>query len=141
MSGKKKLSPSEFARRAADYFAECDRPYSYAACKSCADTAGGDRCIKCGKNKSRPYTLSGLCLALGITKSTFYSLRQNKSYCESVEMAILKIEAYIEEGGVSGDIAGAVALAELKENFGWGEEKASPSVEIVLDGEAGVLAG
>ena len=132
MSGKKKLSPSEFARRAADYFAECDRPYSSAACKSCVDTAGGDRCIKCGKNKSRPYTLSGLCLALGITKSTFYSLRQNKSYCESVEMAILKIEAYIEEGGVSG---------ELKENFGWGEEKASPSVEIVLDGEAGVLAG
>ena len=56
-------------------------------------------------------------------------------------MAIPKREADIEEGGVSGDIAGAVALAELKENFGWGEEKASPSVEIVLDGEAGVLAG
>lgn len=55
-------------------------------------------------------------------------------------MAMLKIEAYIEEGGVSGDIAGAIALAELKENFGWGEEKTSSSVEIVLDGEAGVLA-
>ena len=56
-------------------------------------------------------------------------------------MAMLKIEAYIEEGGVSGYIAGAVALAELKENFGRGEEKASPSIEIVLGGDAENLAG
>ena len=56
-------------------------------------------------------------------------------------MAMLKIEAFIEEGGVSGDIAGAIARAELKENFGWGEEKASPPIEIVLGEEAESLAG
>ena len=142
MAKKEKLSPERFAEKARDYFSACDTPYSSVACRNCPEKDGErEHCVKCGKNKSRPYTLSGLCVALGITKSAFYSLRNDKKYCDAVEMAMLKIEAFIEEGGVSGDIAGAVALAELKENFGWGEEKASPSIEIVLGGDAENLAG
>ena len=141
MAKEEKLSPALFAKKARDYFSACDTLYSSVACRSCPEEPGGERCAKCSKPKSRPYTLSGLCLALGITKSAFYSLRDDKTYREAVEMAMLKLAAYIEEGGVSGDIAGAVALAELKENFGWGEEKASPSIEIVLGGDAENLAG
>ena len=141
MAKEEKLSPALFAKKARDYFSACDTPYSSVACRNCPEESGGEHCIKCNKCKSRPYTLSGLCVALGITKSAFYSLRSDKKYCDAVEMAMLKIEAFIEEGGVSGDIAGAIALAELKENFGWGEEKASPPIEIVLGEEAESLAG
>ena len=80
--------------------------------------------------------MSGLCLALGITKSRFAELREDKRFCDGVEMAMLKIEAFIEEGGFSGDISGTLALADLKENFGWGDEHASPRVEVILDGES-----
>lgn len=51
-------------------------------------------------------------------------------------MALLKIEAFIEEGGFSGEINGTLALADLKENFGWGGSKEEPEVKVTLDCEA-----
>lgn len=120
------------------YFADCDKLYSSPACMKCGFEHGGEECRGCDKKRSRPYTLSGLCLALGITKRSFALLRENKRFIDDVEMAMLKIEAYIEEGGFSGEISGALALADLKENFGWGSEseRPSPRVEVTLDGEA-----
>lgn len=131
---KPKITPGEFAEKAAKYFADCDTPYPSPDCEKCGGS--GEKCRGCPKRKCRPYTLSGLCLALGITKRRFASLRANKNFCDEVEMAMLKIEAFIEEGGFSGEISGTLALADLKENFGWGEEKASPNVTVTLDGKA-----
>lgn len=52
-------------------------------------------------------------------------------------MALLKIEAYIEENSISGRINGTLALAILRENFGWGEKPEMPeTVEVVLSEEA-----
>lgn len=136
MTRKKNITPAEFAKKTAEYFSECDKPYGSPACKKCEFEQGGEECRGCGKRHSRPYTLSGLCLALGITKSRFAQLREDKRFCNEVEMAMLKIEAFIEEGGFSGDISGTLALADLKENFGWGDEHASPRVEVILDGES-----
>lgn len=133
MNAKAKLTPSEFAERAAKYFADCDRPYPSSDCKECTPDENGEKCRGCKKRKSRPYTLSGLCLSLGITKRRFYSLRSNKRFSDDVEMAMLRIEAFIEEGGFAGEINGTLALADLKENFGWGEEKSDGALKVTLD--------
>lgn len=56
-------------------------------------------------------------------------------------MALLKIEAYIEENSITGHICGTLALAILRENFGWGEKTESADrLEIVMSEEVGPLA-
>ena len=95
-----------------------------------------DACLTCAKRRTRPYTLSGLCLALGITKRQFKDLKTNKCFCDAVEMALLKIEAYIEENCMSGNFNGTFALAVLKENFGFGEDECESEFNISLAEEA-----
>lgn len=135
-SEKNGIAPSVFARRAASYFRSCDHGTATAACDTCAAKFGDAVCAHCPKKQTRPYTLSGLCLALGITKREFKSLKNNRSFSQAVEMALLKIEAYIEENSISGRISGTLALAILRENFGWGEKSEAPeTVEVILSEE------
>ena len=57
-------------------------------------------------------------------------------------MALLKIEAYIEENSMTGKINGTLALAVLKENFGWGEKtpQTAERVEVLMSEEVQALA-
>lgn len=134
MSKNKKevLTAAAFAKRAKKYFEECDNTViPSAACMSCKKM----NCLSCSKKRTRPYTLSGLCLALGISKRQFKELKTNKCFCGEVEMALLRIEAYIEENCFSGNVNGTFALAVLKEHFGFGEEEKESEVKIVLSTE------
>ena len=47
-------------------------------------------------------------------------------------MALLKIEAYIEENCMSGNFNGTFALAILKENFGFGSEDTERDFTVTL---------
>ncbi len=127
---KEVLTAAAFARKAKKYFDECDN--TVIPCASCK--SDGD-CLSCGKRKTKPYTLSGLCLALGISKRQFKELKANKCFCDEVEMVLLKIEAYIEENCFCGNVNGTFALAVLKEHFGFGEEENEGEVKIVLSAE------
>ncbi len=136
MKKTKKIFPdaAAFAERAAKYFMDCDNTIVVTpVCVSCKKEDG---CFDCPKRKTKPYTLSGLCLELGITKRQFESLKTNKCFCNAVEMALLKIEAYIEENCMSGNFNGTFALAILKENFGFGEDKAERDFSIAFSDEA-----
>jgi hypothetical protein len=138
---KKQIDPADFAKKAAKYFHDCDRGLATAACAKCDIVFGDDYCLSCTKKKVKPYTVSGLCLALGITKKRFAILKKDKAFADAVEMALLKIEAYIEENSISGDIAGTLALALLKEHFGWGEKSdEAGTVTVLLSEEADLLA-
>ena len=136
MKKNKKIFPdaAAFAERAAKYFKECDSTVVYTA--ACASCKKDDGCHICAKRRTRPYTLSGLCLALGITKRQFKDLKTNKCFCDEVEMALLKIEAYIEENCMSGNFNGTFAQAILKENFGFGEEECESEFNILLSDSA-----
>lgn len=138
---KKEIDPADFAKRAAKYFQDCDKGRATAACGKCGASFGDDKCMICEKKRSKPYTVSGLCLALGITKRKFAVLKNDKSFAEAVEMALLKIEAYIEENCIAGDIGGTLALALLKEHFGWGEKDDTPdTITVLMSEEANTLA-
>lgn len=136
----KKIFPdaAAFAERAAKYFQECDSTTIFSAV--CASCKKDDGCLSCPKRRTRPYTLSGLCLALGITKRQFKDLKTNKCFCDAVEMALLKIEAYIEESCISGNLNGTFALAILKEHFGFGTEESETDFKISLSERAGEFA-
>ncbi|MBQ8404991.1 MAG: hypothetical protein IJX55_11335 [Clostridia bacterium] len=136
----KKIFPdaAAFAERAAKYFQDCDSTTIFSSV--CASCKKDDGCFTCPKRRTKPYTLSGLCLALGITKRQFKDLKTNKCFCDAVEMALLKIEAYIEESCISGNLNGTFALAILKEHFGFGEEEGEKDFKISLSEKAGEFA-
>ncbi len=137
----KSIAPAVFARRAANYFRECDNGTATASCDACQHEFGDEICGACRKKKTRPYTISGLCLAVGITKREFANLKKDRCFAEAVEMALLKIEAYIEENSISGVINGTLALAILKEHFGWGvAAKPAETVTVMMSKEADTLA-
>jgi hypothetical protein len=117
-----------FAERAAKYFSDCDNTVIFSSV--CASCKKEDGCLTCAKRRTRPYTLSGLCYALGITKRQFKDLKTNKCFCDAVEMALLRIEAYIEENCMSGNFNGTFALAVLKENFGFGGDEGENDFSI-----------
>ena len=66
----------------------------------------------------KPYTISGLCLYLDISKVQFY-----ENYClkypNSTTRARNKVENYVEEGSLSGLIPTKAAEFNLKNNFKW----------------------
>lgn len=130
-----------FARRTARYFRTCDTGYASVACQGCAHSFGSDLCERCSKKQARPYTLSGLCLALGLSKRQFMLLRDDPDFTEAVERTLLKIEAYVEENSLAGKINGTLAQTILRENFGWGEKNGNPEkISVVLSEGADELA-
>ncbi len=137
---KKKIPDAEvFSEKAARYFAECDS--ARMPCTSCKKGKEDESaCDSCGKKRSRPYTLSGLCLSLGISRKEFDALKNDKAFCEAVEMAMLKIEAYIEENCMSGNTSGTFALAVLREYFGFGKEAEENEISVTLSSETEKLA-
>ncbi len=55
-------------------------------------------------------------------------------------MALLKIEAYIEENCISGNVNGTFALAILKEHFGFGKDEGENEFSISISEKAGEFA-
>ena len=138
---QRQIDPDDFAKRAAKYFQDCDQGEKNLFCKACAETFASEKCVSCKHFKEKPYTVSGLCLALGITKRKFSALKKDKAFAEAVEMALLRIEAYIEENCISGDIGGTLALALLKEHFDLGEKDENPgTITVLMSEEANTLA-
>ena len=64
----------------------------------------------------------------------------NKCFCHEVEMALLKIEAYIEENCFSGNVNATFALAVLKEYFYAESDESESDIKIVLSEETERLA-
>ena len=125
--------PKVLLRHINEYFDRCDASKGSPACLLCKDGIG-EKCETCPK-KRMPYTLSGLCLSLGLTKRKFLSLKTNKCFSDVVEMALLRLESYLEENSYCGTINGTLATAVFRENFGWGHEKTPDSVKVELSDE------
>lgn len=126
--------PAALGKRINEYFDRCDASGGSPACLACKD-GSGEKCPSCLK-KRMPYTLSGLCFSLGMTKRKFLSLKTNKCLCDIVEMALLRLERYVEECSYCGVMNGTLATAVLRENFGWGADDTPDSVRVELSSEA-----
>lgn len=78
------------------------------------------------KSNNQPPTVTGLILALGISKKTFYNWRNNegkfdkpKNIIELLEQATLYCEDWIAVNMLTGKANAVSSIFTLKNNFGW----------------------
>lgn len=115
-------SGEDFARDCKSYFELCD-----------SENASG--------KLKKPYTVSGLCLFLGISRAELQKLSYKRTHVATVKETMLKIESFIEENALLGALANTPALYCLKYNFGWsdkqtGRESEDTSKKFSLDAES-----
>lgn len=65
-----------------------------------------------------PYTVSGLALALGMTRETLLRYEEKDIFSDTIKRAKQKIEEYVETRLFVSGIATGV-IFNLKNNFGW----------------------
>lgn len=82
----------------------------------------------------KPYTMSGLLCHLGITKQEFDELLRKKQYAKVLRRASGRIEAYIEEKSLTGELSINASQGSLKYYFGWGAKE-----EVQTSGEGAVI--
>ena len=89
----------------------------FAYCDSEKETSVNDK----GQVKTiqKPYTMSGLCVYLGITKETWSQYSKLSKYAEVTTMAKLRVENYVEENSLTGKINPIMSIFNLKNNFSW----------------------
>ena len=72
--------------------------------------------------QDRPYTVSGLALALGMTREQLLRYQERPEFTDTIKRAKQRVAVYVEEqlfrkvGSVSG------IIFSLKNNFGWKDE-------------------
>ena len=69
-----------------------------------------------------PYTVSGLALALGMTRETLLRYEENDVFSDTIKRAKQKIEEYVETRLFVSGIATGV-IFNLKNNFGWKDKQ------------------
>lgn len=79
--------------------------------------------------KGMPYTVSGLALALDMTRETLLRYEENDIFSDTIKRAKQKIEEYVETRLFVSGIATGV-IFNLKNNFGWKDKQ-----EIEQNGE------
>lgn len=132
-----------YKKKIDEYFYECDLIND-------ASIVGktGKPPEKNDKTVKKPYTVSGLLCKLELTRREFDKLSAKPRFAKLFSCALSKIEAYIEEHALVGDISANAAANSLKYNFGWGEKQSMAddsanmpnTIKIILDGEANHLA-
>ena len=103
---KTKKGSAELAKKIEEYFSLCDS----------ANGAVGEK--KAAK-PIKPYTLSGLLFHLDMSAKELDSLLQVRAPARVISGAKRRIEAYIEENSLNGNLSATAAFNSLKEHFGW----------------------
>lgn len=74
------------------------------------------------KREGLPYTVSGLALALDMTRETLLKYEENSEFSDTIKRAKQKIEEYVETRLFVSGIATGV-IFNLKNNFGWKDKQ------------------
>jgi len=69
--------------------------------------------------KLKPYTLSGICVHLGISRETWREYGHREEFARAIKQAKTIVENYVEEGLLNGTINAIGGIFNLKNNFGW----------------------
>lgn len=85
-----------------------------------------------GKYKYKPYTISGLCLYLNITRETLNAYSKLDEYSDTIKQAKNKIENWLEENSLIGLTNPTVSMFNLKNNFGWKDRTEVEQTNLTL---------
>lgn len=75
-----------------------------------------------------PYTITGLCIALGITRETLNEYSKNKKFSDTIKKARLKVENYLEKHLITDNSTTGI-IFNLKNNFGWKDKQENINVD------------
>ena len=78
--------------------------------------------IKC-EDEKKPYTVSGLCVHLDVTRETLSQYEKKKEFSDTIKKAKTMIENWIEENALLNKLNSVVAIFNLKNNFGWKDKQ------------------
>lgn len=73
-------------------------------------------------NKHTPYTVTGICLALDITRETLNQYLKDSEFSDTIKKAKLKVENYLEKHLIT-DTSTTGIIFNLKNNFGWTDKQ------------------
>lgn len=80
--------------------------------------------------EGKPKTLSGLALALGISRQTLHTYGLRDEFGDIVASARNEVECYLEENLLMGNIVPTGAIFSLKNNFGWRDKIETENTNI-----------
>lgn len=86
----------------------------------------------CDKTE-RPYTISGLCLHLDITRETLCNYEKKEKFFDTIKKAKLRVENYVEENSIQGKLNPTMSIFNLKNNFGWKDRLETDTDKEVLN--------
>lgn len=72
-----------------------------------------------GTIRHRPFTITGLALALGTTRKTLIDYEDRDEYCNTIKLAKTRVEGYAEERLFTGAATGPIFALK---NFGWSDK-------------------
>lgn len=82
------------------------------------------------EEKGRPYSMSRLAVALGVTRRTLINYGNREKYYNAIERAKALVEAYTEENLLMGRINTPGGIFCLKNNFRWSDKVEVESTNI-----------
>lgn len=74
------------------------------------------------------YTITGLCIALDITRETLNEYSKNEKFSDTIKKAKLKVENYLEKHLIT-DTSTTGIIFNLKNNFGWKDKQENINVD------------
>ena len=89
-----------------DYFNYCDNEI-----RTFTDNKGNEHIIY------KPYTVSGLCLFLETNRETLNEYANREGFADTIKGAKTKIENFVEEHSLTGELNPVVSIFNLKNNF------------------------
>ncbi len=94
---------------------------------SLCDAANSKDPDKKTQKPMKPYTLSGLLFHLDMSAAELDALCKTRRLLKLVSGAKRRIEAYIEENALNGNLSSTAAFNSLKEHFGWSAKENATS--------------
>lgn len=73
-------------------------------------------------NEHEPYTVTGLCLALDISRETLSQYLKDSEFSDTIKKAKLRVENYLEKHLII-DSSTTGIIFNLKNNFGWTDKQ------------------
>ena len=73
--------------------------------------------------KGKPYTVSGLAVALGTTRRTLLDYEEKDEFFHTIKNAKAKIEAFNEEMLYNKNVSTTGVIFNLKNNYGWKDKQ------------------
>lgn len=121
-------SPEELQEKIEAYFADCDPHWEeYEAWIDKKDSSGKpiitdgvvqqEFVTKKRLTKQKPYTITGLAVALDTTRETLLDYQDKDEFSDTIKKAKEKIHGYVESRLFDGQAAGPIF--NLKNNYGW----------------------